>query len=53
MEEEIKNTTEMAKNTSESVNNFYSDIRPIVQPVAKCIGVSFIASSFLFREGSD
>lgn len=38
MEEEIKNTTEVAKNASELVTNFYSDIRPIVQPVAKCIG---------------
>lgn len=38
MEEEIKNTTEAAKNASELATNFYSDIRPIVQPVAKCIG---------------
>lgn len=38
MQEEIKNTTEVAKNTSELANNFYSDIRPIVQPVAKSIG---------------
>ena len=38
MQEEIINTTETAKNTSELANNFYSDMRPIVQPVAKCIG---------------
>ena len=38
MQEEIRNTTEAAKNGSELANNFYSDIRPIVQPVAKCIG---------------
>lgn len=38
MQEEIRNTTEVAKNSSELVNNFYSDMRPIVQPVAKCIG---------------
>lgn len=38
MNEEIKNTTEVAKYTSELFNNFYSDIRPIVQPVTKCIG---------------
>jgi len=36
--EEIKNTTEAAKNASELATNFYSDLRPIVQPVAKCIG---------------
>ena len=36
--EEIKNVTEVAKNTSEILAQFYSDIRPIVQPVAKCIG---------------
>jgi len=36
--DEINNTVEAAKNTSELANNFYSDIRPIVQPVAKCIG---------------
>lgn len=36
--EEIKNTTEVAKNTSELANNFYADLRPIVQPIAKCIG---------------
>lgn len=38
MQEEIINTTEAAKNTSELANNFYSDMRPIVQPVAKCVG---------------
>ena len=38
MQEEIRNTTEAAKNSSELANNFYSDMRPIVQPVAKCIG---------------
>ena len=38
MEEEIKNTTEVAKNASELANNFYADLRPIVQPVTKCIG---------------
>lgn len=38
MEEEIKNTIEVAKNTTELTNKIYSDIRPIVQPVAKCIG---------------
>lgn len=36
--EEIKNTTETAKNASELLTNFYSDLRPIVQPVTKCIG---------------
>ncbi len=35
---EIENTTEAAKNTSELANNVYSDLRPIIQPVAKCIG---------------
>lgn len=38
MPEEISNTTEAVKNGSELANNFYSDMRPIVQPVAKCIG---------------
>ena len=36
--EEIKNTTEAAKNLSSLADKFYSDIRPIIQPVAKCIG---------------
>jgi hypothetical protein len=35
---ELENTTEAAKNTSELANNVYSDLRPIIQPVAKCIG---------------
>ena len=35
---EIENTTEAVKNTSELANNVYSDLRPIIQPVAKCIG---------------
>lgn len=38
MNEEIRNTTEAARNSSELANIFYSDIRPVVQPVAKCIG---------------
>ena len=38
MEEEIKNTTEVAKDAPELANNFYADLRPIVQPVTKCIG---------------
>lgn len=38
MQEAINNTAETAKNSSELANNFYSDMRPIVQPVAKCIG---------------
>ena len=36
--EEIKNTTEAAKNASELAKNAYNDFRPIIQPVAKCIG---------------
>lgn len=36
--DEIKYTTETAKNASELATNFYSDIRPVVQPVTKCIG---------------
>lgn len=36
--EEIKNVTEIGKNATEVIAQFYSDIRPIVQPVAKCIG---------------
>lgn len=35
---DFQDTVEMAKNTSELATNFYSDIRPVVQPVAKCIG---------------
>ena len=38
MQEEIRNMTEAAKNGWELANYFYSDMRPIVQPVAKCIG---------------
>ena len=38
MKEEIRNATETARNSSELANNFYSDMRPIVQPVAKCVG---------------
>lgn len=38
MKDEILNTTEVAKHTSELANNFYADLRPIVQPVTKCIG---------------
>lgn len=38
MGEEFNITTEVAKNASELANNFYSDIRPVVQPVVKCIG---------------
>lgn len=36
--DEIKNTTAAAKNASELANNVYTDIRPIIQPVAKSIG---------------
>lgn len=36
--EEITNTTEAAKNASELAKNAYNDLRPIIQPVAKCIG---------------
>jgi len=38
MQEEIRNTTEAARYGLELANNFYSDMRPIVQPVTKCIG---------------
>lgn len=36
--EELKNATAAAKNASELANNVYTDIRPIIQPVAKSIG---------------
>lgn len=56
MEEEIRNSTEVVKNTSELANNFNSGIRPIVQPVTKCIGavLDLALSPLLFiRKGSD
>lgn len=50
MEEEIKNTTEVAKNASELANNFYADIRPIVQPVTKCFGA--VSGDLQFADSS-
>ena len=48
--EELQNSTEIARNASELANNFYSDIRPIVQPVSKCIGavLDFISTPVCF-----
>lgn len=49
--EEIKNTTEAAKNLSSLADKFYSDIRPIIQPVAKCIGnaLEYASLPLLYR----
>ena len=46
---EIENTTEAAKNASELANNVYSDLRPIIQPIAKSIGrvIDFMGSTTL------